>query len=352
MPLTISVPDSLRVSVEAATGGKQTVLYTATGQPCFMTVIPKFLKQDIDASLGTGTHEAFIVNSVEKTELFIGTYQGVSKNGELLSLPGVDPTASLDHDQFVTLARAGGTGWHLMSNAEWAAVALWCWKNGFQPRGNNYYGRDTANTWEQGRRQDGVVPGTASGTARILTGSGPASFRHDNSVSGISDLNGNVWEWTPGMRINAGEINVIANNDAALNATDMAVGSASWKAIDGSSGALVAPGSANTVKYATSGTTNYTLVRASGSSFEGMTNPGGTPVGATALALCTSLGLYPVAGSGLGADVFYVDATSERLPVRGGNWGDAADSGVFALGLLRARSSAYTSVGARPAFVA
>ena len=40
--LTILVKDSLRQSVELASGGEQTVLYTAKGQPTYMNIIQKF----------------------------------------------------------------------------------------------------------------------------------------------------------------------------------------------------------------------------------------------------------------------------------------------------------------------
>ncbi len=36
---TILIKDTLRQSVEAASGGLQTVLYTAKGQPSFMNII-------------------------------------------------------------------------------------------------------------------------------------------------------------------------------------------------------------------------------------------------------------------------------------------------------------------------
>lgn len=351
MALTISVTDTLRKSVEAASQGRNTVLYTAKGQPCYMAVIPKFTLQSIDASLGTGTHPAFIVSGVEKSALYIGQHIGVSRNAEMLSLPGVDPINTIDHDASVALARANGAGWHVMSNVEWAAMALWCWKNGTQPRGNTNYGKSSDVITEYGVRGDGIAAGTASGDARTQTGSGPASWRHDNTPFGIADLCGNVWEWTPGMRVNSGEINIIANNDASLNATSFAAASASWKAIDGATGALVAPGTAGTVKYATSGTADYTLVCGNGAAFSSMTNPGGTPVGATALALLKSLGAYPIAASGLGSDVFYLNADIEAMPLRGGTWYDSAGAGVFDLSCTSARAGAGTYIGARPAFV-
>ena len=347
---TIFIKDDLRASVEAATGGLVTVLYTAAGHPSFMNVIPKFNKQDIDASLGTGVHEAFIVNGVEKSELFIGQHLGIQKDGNLLSIPGVSPTTGANFDTFRGWAAANGPGWHMMTSVEWVAIALWCWKNGTLPRGNNDWGRDATSPWETAARVDGGAIGNNTGIAKSFTGSGPASWRHNGQPSGIADLNGNLWDWVAGMRLQDGEIQVIQNNDAADNTKDLSAGSALWKAIDGSTGALVPPGSANAVKYAESGTADYTLVRASGASFEGMTNPGGTPVGATALARLKSLGLYPVAASGLGGGIWH-DVTGERLPTVGGSYHDGAAAGVFARYLKHPRTFLSGDLGARPAYV-
>ncbi|WP_269497173.1 hypothetical protein [Castellaniella sp. S9] len=369
---SIFTKDSLRASVEAATGGRITVLYTATGQPSYMNVIPKFNLEDIDVSLGVGVHPAFIVGGATKSEIFIGTYQGIDKNGEFLSLPGVDPTASRNFDSFVSLARANGPGWHCITNAEFAALALWCWKNSFMPNGNNNYGRDTAAKWETGRRQDGGTPGEAIGTARTLTGSGPASWRHDNTPTGIADLNGNIWEWSPGMRLMDGEIQVIPDNDAALPDTDFSAGSSAWRAILASDGSLVAPGTAGTLKY------DSTNVWSEGNSMMGApilsdvidnitgtpgnnaTNEGWNEAALEALThkdglvvpgIAMALGLYPAASSGLGSDRLYTRNYGERLPSRGGTWGSGGNAGVFTLTLNTPRSYAGTTLGSRPAFV-
>lgn len=124
----IFIKDSLRAAVEAASGGTVTVLYTAKGQPTYMHVIPRFNLQDIDPALGNGTHPAFIVNGVEKSELFIGQHTGCLRDGELLSLPGVEPLHSVTFDEALAYGSACGLGFHAMTHAEQSAIAHWCKK--------------------------------------------------------------------------------------------------------------------------------------------------------------------------------------------------------------------------------
>ena len=134
----------------------------------------------------------------------------------------------------------------------------------------------------------------------------------------------------------------------------MAAGSAAWKAIDGATGALVAPGTAGTVKRSTSasGTADWTIYCGSGSAFSSTVNStGANPVGASALQVLKQHGLYPVASSGLGGGGYWADVTGERLPVRGGSWNYSASAGVSALALIVDRGHAGTDIGARPAFV-
>lgn len=356
MPLTISVPDTLRKSVEAASNGKNTVLYTAKGQPCYMTVHQRTDYANVAAALGLANHPAFVVGGAVKSELFLGQHIGFSSNGELVSQPGVRPINSITHDAAISLVRANGAGWHLMNNVEWSMVAHGCYLNGFQPRGNTNYGRSSDLTSERGVDDitGRLALPTGTATTWTRTGSGPNSWRHDNTAFGMADLCGNVWEWSPGMRLNAGEIQIIADNDAALITTDFSAGSAAWKAIDGATGALVAPGTAGTVKYANanSGAADFTLYRASGGSFEGMVNStGANPVSAAALTVLKAHGLYPVAAAGLGSDVFYVSTSGETVPLRGGSWDAGLTAGVSAVFLGYPRSASTAAVGARPAFV-
>jgi len=349
--------DALRASVEAATGGKVTVLYNDKGCPSYMCVISKFNIQDMTSGAGNGVHPMFTVNGVEKSELFIGQYPGKLVDGRIVSLPGVDPANSITFDAAMTACRANGPGWHMMTNAEWAGVFLRSHAMGADiVHGNTYYGRDYDITHEIGRRQDGVVAGTASGTARTLTGSGPVSWRHDGTFAGISDLVGNVSEWTGGLRLVGGEIQIIADNNAAADGADHGVSSADWKAIleDGS---LVAPGTADTLKYDASGATgagNPVLSTTVASQSDGTTYASQLyksviASGVTAPDRLKALGLYPHSTT-MNRGNLYIKNLGERMPGRGGGWFSSAAAGLAALYLANERSSSSTYIGVRPAF--
>lgn len=362
------IKDAYRQQVEAASGGRQTVLYTAKGQPSIMSIIPAFNLQDIDPGLGTGVHPAFIVGGAQKSELFIGTHIGSVSENELISRPGVEPAHSRNHDAFVTLARACGAGWHVMTNAEWSAIALWSHKNGTMPRGNTNYGRSSDSPYETARRMDLLEPGNIGGNPRTRTGSGPASWRHDHTMHGISDLCGNIWEWTPGMRLVDGEIQIIPNNDAALSNVDLGKTSSVWRAIRASDGALVNPGTAGTLKF--DSTVGGAVTNGQPILSNEVTNRNGDPgddslatgtaarafqtlvtkEGITAPDLVKALGLFPVSDA-LSGDQLYLRNYGERLPIRGGAWFDGAYAGVFALNLVNPRSRASSPLGSRPAFV-
>lgn len=359
MPFTISVPDALRQSVEAATGGRNTVLYDDKGYPSVMHVIPKFQVQDIDASLGAGVHPAFVVGGIEKSEIFVGRYLASIHDSRAVSLPGYDPAANINFETAAARCSAKGPGWHLMTNAEWAAIALWCWKNGFLPRGNTSWGKSHVNGWESAARPDSNLPGVSSGTGRTRTGKGPVGWSHDNSASGIADLCGNVWEWSAGLRLLDGEIQILANNDAAATGADLSAASTAWRAIlqDGS---LVAPGTADTLKFnatGAGGTGSPQLATVVTSQSDGSASASQTfsaltaASGVTVPAILKALALMPVATTGMDGSRFFMRNLGERLPIRGGSWDYGSGAGVFALSASNPRSLARTDVGFRPAFV-
>jgi len=357
MPV-IFTKDTLRASVEAATGGQMTILYDDKGFPSYMVRIPKFNLQDIDPIYGSGVHPAFIVGGVEKSEIFIGAFQAKIYDGRACSIPHVDPTVHINFDNAKAACTAKGAGWHLMTNWEWAAIALWCLKNEFQPRGNTNYGRSHEATYETGTRIDGLAPGTTSGTGRTLTGSGPASWRHNNTFTGIADLVGNVSEWVDGLKLVDGKIYMTSDNnfnlvetswpDTGVQFDSTATGDESTPNSD-----IGDPVISNEItKYAGPVGNNGEYGYLQLANWKDLTKKSGYNIPASMLQaaiapITLSDGTYSQNPKG----ALYIRNYGERFPLRGGDWGNGAGAGLFCLRLLDARSDVTGGVGFRPAFV-
>lgn len=354
---TIIVKDARREAVEAASGGAMTVLYDDLNNPSYMFRLTPFNLEDIDPVYGTGVHPAFYVNGVLKKEIFIGAFQSKVISSRACSLPGADPTTNVNFDTAKTYCTSKGAGWHLMTNWEWAAVALWCLKNGFQPRGNTNYGRSYEATYETGTRIDGLAPGTTSGTGRTLTGSGPASWRHNNTFTGIADLIGNISEWTDGLKLVDGKIYMPSDNNfnlAEANWPDTGVRFDSTATGDeNSSGDIGDPVISNEItKYAGPVGNNGEYGYLQLANWKDLTKKSGYNIPASMLQaaiapITLSDGTYSQNPKG----ALYIRNYGERFPLRGGSWVTGANAGLFALILYSARSYVTSTLGFRPAFV-
>lgn len=342
----------LKLAVEMISGGKNTVLLDKFGLPSVVVPIAKMTYKDVGVGDDT-VLPAFVIEGVERPYFCIGKYLDSLINGVPYSLPMRDPAAVVTFDNALAQSRSKGGGWTLTTNAMYAAIALWCRKNGFMPRGNSKYGCNYTNVWEKGVA---AIVGSDGRINRTLTGSGPVSWNHNNDTTGICDLNGNVWEWCAGLRLNDGEINIIPDNNAALATADHSAGSTQWRAIK-ANGDLADPGTDGTIKIDWK-SSKLTLTTGD------LTSQSKTSIGTKFNALAVGdgleevpqllygLGLFPKEPDGdYGGAAVHVINLGEYMALHGGNWRNGTDAGVFRMQMVSDRKGSGSDAGRRSSFV-
>lgn len=336
------------------------------GLPSVMVWIPAFKNSDVLAGGDDSIHPAFIVNGVQIAGFYYSKYQNVVYNGKAYSLPAENPQTSVNFDKAREYCEAKGYGWHMATIAEWAAIALWCRKNGYLPYGNNNQGKDTRESKytaiPQTYNNDGKI-------AKVATGTGPVTWSHDNTPSGIWDLNGNISEWQAGIRLIWGELQILANNDAADPDNPQNGTSTCWKAINAADGTLVDPESKTTdTAVKTSGKTvkidivNNVFTFKTGISnpvtegvtceFEKITCSG---ISDAAKVLLRSLALLPDENVTTGEyekDLAYVcNGFAECGVFCGGSSTYGTNSGLFSWRATYSRSTAGVGIGFRSVYI-
>lgn len=338
------------------------LLYDDKGMPSVMVKIPKMTYAQLGIGDSTDVFPAFIVNGSEKDFLYISKYQNIVQNDRAYSLPGVDPRASITFDTALQVCKNKGAGWHCITNMEWALLALWCKRNGTMPKGNNNYGKDTSESTYK------AIPSMARDgegrIQRVATGTGPLSWSHDGTLSGIWDLNGNVYEWNGGIRTVYGELQVLADNNAADNTKSQAANSTEWKAINATTGALITPNGSGTTensvkmdwvsnhcRYSTSIATQADAGR--GCSFESVDCD--SSIADAAKLVLQSLAMLKAdatAGAYSGDYFYFNNGVAERSFCSGGNWSNGGGAGVFVRLGFYPRSHSYPNIGFRSAYYA
>ncbi|WP_270668578.1 MULTISPECIES: hypothetical protein [unclassified Aeromonas] len=336
-----AILDSERYSLERATGGQQTIIRDSAGNANAMFVLPRFTYADIGMTtdMGAGDITAFDFGSGSiKGEIFIGAY--LASGSGAVSAPRQDPRTSLDHTAARNACSAKGAGWHLMTAHEWAAIALWCMANGYEPIGNTNSGRSHAKTWIVGDRADNRAPGDGAGTGRTQTGSMWSEATHTRTLAGIADLVGNIWEWQDGLLLQDGRFKISAYNTQAE--VDWAFADAFLDASTPTGGSAILSNAVNNRLGAIGDNAN--AGNSASVEWRAMTKSGSYVSNQAMKRL-----LLEPAGA-LPQGRIYMRNFGERLPFRGGAWHYGASAGLAALVLNSSRASTNPDLGFRPAF--
>ena len=347
--------DDLALAV-ASFGGSNRVILDGLGKPSIMVAVPKMKYSDI---ITGGTQETlpwWIVDGEEQEVIWVSKYINTVVNDRAYSLPMKDPQCYTNFDKALQYCRNKGEGWHLNQNGVFAALVLWCEKNGTIPRGNTNWDASYVNAWERGvntYKDQAYMDGRGGRTA---TGSGPVTWYHDYSPAGIADLCGDTWEWVSGMRLVDGEIQIIPYGNAMKSTCSMGKDSTEWKAIK-PDGTLVAPGTAGTLKVDrtsasssvlrinTSVTTQTTDENDTNEIFKNVAAASGVNIPKILIAA----GLFPNEGM-TSPGRFWARNNGERLPVRGSSFHHASLGGPAAVGLHYPRSRSGGNVSFRSAY--
>lgn len=334
------------------------------GLPSIMVRIPKLTYKQLGMGDSEATHPAFIVDGQEIDEILISKYQNVVNQDRAYSLGGVDPRANITFDKAREVCENKGAGWHLMTRMEWGLLVRWCQKNGVMPKGNNNFGKHSSESVYK------AIPTLRDNAEnnhrplRVATGTGPLTWYHDQTPSGIADLCGNVWEWVGGIRCIKGELQVLANNNAANLHHSQSETSTEWKAIKASDGTLIEPNGAGT----TSGSVKMDWINNKLTYSTSKTNDTGS--GSTLYSSCTfanivcdssisdeaklllaDLGLYMYGGNTelfSGQLCYFDNVSDERFFYSGGYY--STSFGLASFGVYYPRSYASALIGFRAAY--
>ncbi|MAD74992.1 MAG: hypothetical protein CML20_09415 [Rheinheimera sp.] len=342
-------------------GAAEMTMVDDQGNTNVMVRVPKFSYQDVnqsildrtgvDLQLGTGTPTMFLKNGVEINEVYIAKYlASAGASGGCSVVGDAAPMTNVDYDTAKALCKNKGAGWHMMSIHEWAAVALWSFANGTEPRGNTDYGRSHESTIETAVRVDNKTPGDRSGTGATKTGTGPQAWSHDGTSLGIADLVGNVYEWLDQMSLIEGQITTTLDNDP--DAAEQ-----SWV----KHSAFLDSQTASKSGSAGSPVLNSAISNRNGSVGDDTSNGGYATNEHFAkiaqsptyqkMELLRRLVIESASQTNVKGSI-YCRNYGARFPLRGGHWYIGSDAGLGALTLIYARSGAHSVFGFRPAFFA
>ncbi|MBQ9269697.1 MAG: hypothetical protein IJ206_09305 [Oscillospiraceae bacterium] len=302
-------------------------IYDKVGIPSFMHRFRNISNRELFGG-SENTNAVFVIDGEEYDEIYISVYPNCEINGKPYSLPWAKPWTGLTLEQMEEACFSKGEGWHMLTAPEWGLMANLSLKNGTLPHGNTDCGKFHGNPEERGELwENGPL---------TVTGSGPETWTHDHTMTGVHDLCGGIWERVRGLRLKDGKLQGADFNNAASRDRDLSENGEDWVDIwDDDGNPVFISAEDGRIRF-----TNGTCINGwSGAKWEDVQYD----VKSEEL---RELGIFP----GDPNNYLWADTEGERMPIAGGDWNSAALAGVFYWNLYYSRSDAYSSIGFRSAF--
>jgi hypothetical protein len=321
---------------------------------------------------GFALHRAFKDGGTNKTGFFVDKYLCSNNGGVASSIRFGNPLSSdAGHNPFsglagapanfyygaIIAAKTRGLDFFCSSRFIFAALALLSYAHAKASSATTYCAwYDATNNFPKGcnnnalgDQQDGALTFVWDGYAAnnsCKTGSANvlAKTTHNGQKSGVVDLNGCMWEITPGLATDAGSSTFyILKTSAAMKnvtggntlATDLwgATGLAAlYDSLGATYGAALASSTAKL--YGSASQVFSEATSGNAWNWAGAGAPLAAGVGGTNI---------------FGNDGFWDYRPAEMCPLSGGTWYDASNAGVWALHLSNVRGNTANSVGFRAA---
>lgn len=320
---------------------------------------------------GFALHRAFYDGGAEKSGFFVDKYLWSNNGGVASSVAGANPISSAaDHNPFsglsgtpanayygaIAVAKTRGADFFCSSRFISSALALLAYAHGRASQSTTYCAwYHATNNFPKGCNNNALrdandtdVLYTSTGHATYpncgKTGSGTpfAKTTHNGQACGVCDLNGNLWEITPGITSDGANFYVLKTSAAMKSVT---AGTTLATDLWGATGIAA--------MYDSLGAAYESLAASSTSKWFGSA--------AQVLSAETSGNAWAAAGAGIplagglgGTNAFGNDVLADYrpnllCPISGGRWSDTASAGVWALALNSARTYSYYGVGGRSA---
>lgn len=301
------------------------------------------------------SYNAGIASSIKNGIVLTSAARGTLSNEVFSDLTGA-PSAT--YGGAIAAAKTRGSSFFCSSRFIFSALAMlayahaqastattYCaWYNATYnfPKGNNNNALGDAQDATIAYTYDGN--GTYTGVGKTGSANFFARTTHNGQNSGVADLNGLVWEITPGLTSNGTNLYILKTSAAMKNVTGSnTLATDLW----GATGIAAL--------YDDLGT-SYQVWRETGAdrsiSYGAATQVFSEATSGNAWNWAGVGGMLTTGDGGtnaFGSDIFYDYKPNEMCPISGGNWADSSDAGVWALNLATVRAGSASHVGFRAA---